>query len=75
MRGAVMEYPLIVEGKNWGAVRVYSEGLFTVFEAGCRAYEGILRLSVYGQGREGYLGICSLAAAAYTSGAASAAAV
>lgn len=52
-----MEYPLIVEGQEWGRLSVEKEGLFTVFEAQCRMCEGLLRLSVYGQGREAYLGL------------------
>ena len=52
-----MEYPVIVEGRQQGTLRVEREGLFTVFEARCAKREGLLRLSVYGGGREGYLGI------------------
>lgn len=52
-----MEYPLMLEGKRAGTVAVRREGLFTVFEAQCSVQRELLRLSVYGQGREGYLGI------------------
>ena len=49
-----MEYPLMLEGKRAGTVAVRREGLFTVFEAQCSVQRELLRLSVYGQGREGY---------------------
>ena len=52
-----MEYPIMVGGKNSGCVRVYQDGLFTVFEARCSAVSGLMRLSVYGGGKEGYLGV------------------
>jgi len=52
-----MEYPLIVSGKQLGLLSVHREGLFTVFEARCSTRNELLRISVYGQGREGYLGI------------------
>lgn len=52
-----MEYPLIVEGQELGKLNVEKEGLFTVFEAQSRMCDGLLRLSVYGQGQEAYLGL------------------
>lgn len=52
-----MEYPILISGQRTGSLSVEQQGLFTVFEAQCAPYEGILRLSVYGGGREGYLGV------------------
>ena len=52
-----MEYPIMEAGKRAGSVKVYQEGLFTVFEAKCGGASGLVRLSVYGGGREGYLGV------------------
>jgi len=52
-----MEYPLFVSGERAGLLRVHQDGLFTVFEAQCGFRRELLRISVYGQGREGYLGI------------------
>lgn len=52
-----MEYPLIISGERAGTLSVAQEGLFTVFEAQCSFRRELTRISVYGQGREGYLGI------------------
>ena len=52
-----MDYPLMVEGQELGRLSVEKQGLFTVFEAHSRMREGLLRLSVYGEGREAYLGL------------------
>lgn len=52
-----MEYPIIIDGAEAGTLNVTVEGLFTVFEANVRAHEGLVRLSVYGGGQEGYLGV------------------
>lgn len=52
-----MEYPIIIDGAEAGTLNVAVEGLFTVFEANVRAHEGLVRLSVYGGGQEGYLGV------------------
>ena len=52
-----MDYPLIIRGEEQGRLSVEQHGLFTVFEGRCEAQEGLLRLSVYGGGREGYLGL------------------
>ena len=52
-----MEYPIIIDGAEAGTLNVTVEGLFTVFEANVRAHEGLVRLSVYGSGQEGYLGV------------------
>jgi len=50
-------YPLLLEGAQAGEVRVSAEGAWTVFEAQCSMRSGIVRISVYGGGREGYLGV------------------
>lgn len=66
-----MKYPLIVGGETTGEVTVCRDGLFTLFEAALPADKlsrskipelaedtiKPLRLSVYGGGREGYLGV------------------
>ena len=52
-----MEYPIIIDGAEAGTLNVTAEGLFTVFEANVQAREGLVRLSVYGGGQEGYLGV------------------
>ena len=52
-----MEYPLLVDGKRAGTLDVREDGLFTVFDAHCEKKTGILKISVYGGGMEGYLGI------------------
>lgn len=50
-------YPIILDGEDTGQVSVSREGLFWRFEARCKMREELLRLSVYGQGAEGYLGV------------------
>lgn len=52
-----MDFPLMVDGRELGRLSVEKQGLFTVFEAYCPGQEGLLRLSVYGEGREAYLGL------------------
>lgn len=52
-----MEYPIIIDGAEAGRLSVTVDGLFTVFEANAEPREGLVRLSVYGGGREGYLGV------------------
>lgn len=52
-----MEYPLYIEGERRGTLKVERQGLFTLFEAVCPEGGGLVRLSVYGGGREGYLGL------------------
>ena len=51
------EYPIVLGGETRGEVRVYPEGLMTVFEATAEDPGAMLRLSVYGGGAEGYLGM------------------
>ena len=50
-------YPLILDGVEAGSVSVHSEGGWTVFDAQCGDVQGVVRISVYGAGREGYLGV------------------
>lgn len=50
-------YPIILDGETTGEVTVTREGLFWSFDAKCEPRSEIVRLSVYGDGREGYLGI------------------
>ena len=50
-------YPLILDGAQAGTVTVRREGGWTVFDVQCAAAEGVRRVSVYGGGAEGYLGV------------------
>ena len=50
-------YPIILSGVKRGTLSVRRQGLFTEFAARCADPGGVLRLSVYGDGREGYLGV------------------
>ena len=51
-------YPLILDGAQAGTVTVRREGGWTVFAVQCAAaQQGIVRVSVYGGGAEGYLGV------------------
>lgn len=50
-------YPIILDGNETGRLTVSREGLFWHFEAECTLREELLRLSVYGEGSEGYLGV------------------
>ena len=50
-------YPLIIEGELVGKLTVSLRGPQTVFDVSCRMLSGIVRISVYGGGREGYLGV------------------
>lgn len=52
-----MEYPLYIRGQRRGELSVERDGLFTALEIWAESMEGMLRVSVYGEGREGYLGI------------------
>ena len=55
--GVHMEHPIIIDGNAAGSLTVTEDGLFTVFEATLPGCGELLRLSVYGGGREGYLGV------------------
>ena len=50
-------YPLLLDGAQAGELRVSAQGAWTVFEARCAMQPGIVRISVYGENREGYLGV------------------
>ncbi len=50
-------YPLILDGKEIGTVCVHGEGGWTLFDACGETVPGIVRISVYGGGKEGYLGV------------------
>lgn len=50
-------YPVLLDGKHKGTLRVTQEGLNTIFEIRCEHPGRVVRLSVYGGGREGYLGV------------------
>lgn len=53
-----MDYPLLINGKEAGRLRVSGEGLYTVFEAECEGKsDGLIRLWVHGQEGSAYLGI------------------
>ena len=57
--GLIMEelYPVVIDGRLVGEMKIYKEGLMTVFDADLCMCEGILRLSAYGGGGEGYIGV------------------
>lgn len=50
-------YPIHINGENKGTLTVTAEGLATVFDARCEDPGRLVRLSVYGEGKEGYLGV------------------
>jgi hypothetical protein len=50
-------YPIIIDGKEIGSIDVSRDGLFWSFEATSEMESGIIRLSVFGDGGEGYLGV------------------
>ena len=50
-------YPIIIDEKMAGKLRVYTKGASTCFEAECVNLDGLVRISVYGGGAEGYLGV------------------
>lgn len=50
-------YPIILDGERTGEISVIRDGLFWRFEARNRMYPELIRLSVYGDGAEGYLGV------------------
>lgn len=52
-------WPVMFGGREIGSLRAYARGAMTVFEAEASDPGGVLRLSVYGGGREGYLGVMS----------------
>lgn len=52
-------WPVMFGGREIGLLRAHARGAMTVFEAEASDPGGVLRLSVYGGGREGYLGVMS----------------
>lgn len=50
-------YPIIIKGDKCGELKVSKEGAYTRFVADCVCFGGVIRLSVYGGGVEGYLGV------------------
>ena len=50
-------YPLILDGAETGKVTLEREGGWTLFDVRSAMLPGIIRVSVYGEGREGYLGV------------------
>ena len=50
-------YPVLINGEKKGALTVSREGLTTRFDAKCEDPGTLVRLSVYGGGKEGYLGV------------------
>ena len=50
-------YPIMLDGELAGKLKVEARGARTQFDAECRMRPGLVRLSVYGGGREGYLGV------------------
>ena len=51
------EYPVIIDSKTVGTLTVTHAGLTTEFLARCSDPGRLIRLSVYGEGGEGYLGV------------------
>ena len=52
-------WPVMFGGREIGSLRAHERGAMTVFEAEAADPGGVLRLSVFGGGREGYLGVMS----------------
>ncbi len=50
-------YPIRFDGNEAGTLEVRPDGLFTEFRARCADPGRLIRLSVYGEGGEGYLGV------------------
>lgn len=50
-------YPVIIKGQKCGSLTVSKEGAYTRFTVECRQQGEVIRLSVYGEGKEGYLGV------------------
>jgi len=52
-----VEYPVIIDGRRTGTLKVFRQGLYTVYQARAEKSKELLRLSVYGADREGCLGL------------------
>jgi len=50
-------YPVIINGSVCGKLRVEKQGGYMRFVAECPMQSEVIRLSVYGEGDEGYLGV------------------
>ena len=50
-------FPIIFDGVTSGEISIMREGLFWLFDAKCLMQNDIVRLSVFGNGQEGYLGV------------------
>ena len=50
-------YPIMLDGVLAGKLKVEEKGARTVFDAECKMRPELVRISVYGGGREGYLGV------------------
>ena len=50
-------YPVLINGEKKGTLTVSHDGLTTRFDAKCEDPGTLVRLSVYGGGKEGYLGV------------------
>ena len=50
-------YPLILDSATKGSLQVTKQGLITEFIARCPDPGRLVRLSVFGEGKEGYLGV------------------
>lgn len=50
-------YPIVFDGRRTGTLEVSREGLMTTFRAALPDDGELVRLSVYGEGLEGYLGV------------------
>ena len=50
-------YPVIIKGAVCGTLKIEKAGGYTRFICDCPHEGEVIRLSVYGEGREGYLGV------------------
>ena len=50
-------FPILIDGEEKGQLTVTPRGLITEFTGRCRDPGRLIRLSVYGDGSEGYLGV------------------
>ena len=50
-------YPIIIRGEKCGELSVTKEGAYTRFFAKCDKRAEVIRICVYGEGKEGYLGV------------------
>ncbi len=50
-------YPIILSGAETGTLAVVRDGLFWIFDAKCTMQKDLVRLSVFGEDGEGYLGV------------------